>query len=115
MVDFQQDCPSIILDSNEPTFLSDCVELQNLSARGEEVSSILKEMVSNKVAAKETLQDLHPILESLVDIRARERRVDKETDIRVHISLLNVEGSQQQMNVMDPNHVTLFLDLDQVL
>ena len=51
-------------------------------------------MVSNKVAAKETLQDLHPILESLVDIRARERRVDKESDIRVHVSLLNVEGSK---------------------
>ena len=72
-------------------------------------------MVSNKVAAKETLQDLHPILESLVDIRARERRVDKETDIRVHISLLYVEGSQQQVDVMNPNHVTLLLDLDQVL
>ena len=94
MVDFQQDCPSIILDSNEPTFLRDCVQLQNLPARGEKVSGILKEMVSNKVAAKETLQNLHPVLESFVDIRAWEWRVDKEPDIRIHISLLNVKGSK---------------------
>jgi hypothetical protein len=41
--------------------------------------------------------------------------VNKEPNIRVHISLLKIERSQQQMNVVNPNHVLLLLYLDQVL
>ena len=95
MVDLQQDCPSIVLDSNKPTFLGDGVELQYLPAGGEEVSSVLKQVVSNQVAAEETLKNLHSVLKSFVDVRTGERRVDKETNIRVHIPLFNVERSKK--------------------
>ena len=68
MVDLEQDSPSIVLDADEASFLGHGIKLQDLPAGGEEVPSILKQMVADKVTAQKTLKDFYSILESLVDV-----------------------------------------------
>ena len=41
--------------------------------------------------------------------------MDEKTNVGVHIPFLNVEGREQKVDVVDPNHVSLLLNLNQVL
>jgi hypothetical protein len=55
------------------------------------------------------------VLECFVDIRAWECGLKEEADICVDVFLLEVEGHEEEVDVVDPNHLSLLLKLNQVL
>jgi hypothetical protein len=72
MINFQKDCPAIVLNSNVSSLLCGHLQLKNLSARSKEVSGILKQVESYNIATKQRFQNFNSVLESLVNIRTWE-------------------------------------------
>jgi len=115
MINFQKDCPPIILNSNVSSFLCGNLQLKNLSARSKEVSGIFKQVESYDITTKQRFQNFNSVLESLVNIRTWEWRMNEESNTSFYILFLEVQWCQQQIDIMNPYHIFITFELKKIL
>lgn len=113
MVHLDKDVSSIVLYGNESALHGDHLIVEIVLTNAHEVSGVVERVETKEVAAEHTFNDLVSVLRAYKDVGARERCVEVQTDVCFDILTLQVGGREDQVNIVDPDKVFLFLDLKQ--
>jgi hypothetical protein len=98
--------------NTEETALSELmIEAQDATAGRVEVARILEQVKSDQVAKNERLKDLSSVGEHLVDVRGREGAVHEKADVRIEVATADIGRHEKQIVVVDPDHLSLLLEL----
>lgn len=111
----KHDISSVALDAKETAFFELMVEPKDAATCSVEVSSVLKEMEADEIAKDERPKYLPSVGEHLEDVRGRKGAVHEEAHVRIEVAPSQVSRQEQQVVIMDPDHLLVLLMLQDAL